>query len=78
MQNKHLIDLEEAAVAIQRPSGKVKLHRMHNLTASGASAALLIFAAIGVCMIAGMYITTIVAELVLSKRRLCLRKEVSV
>ncbi len=36
MQKEHLIDLEDAVVAIKKPNGKVKLHQMYNLTASGA------------------------------------------
>jgi uncharacterized membrane protein len=36
MQKEHLIDLEDAVVAIKKPNGKVKLHQMYNLTESGA------------------------------------------
>ncbi|MHC4758868.1 MAG: DUF1269 domain-containing protein [Planctomycetota bacterium] len=36
MQKEHLIDLEDAVVAVKNPDGKVKLHQMYNLTASGA------------------------------------------
>jgi uncharacterized membrane protein len=36
MQKEHLIDLEDAVVAIKKADGKVKLHQMYNLTASGA------------------------------------------
>lgn len=36
MQKEHLIDLEDAVVAIKKANGKVKLHQMYNLTASGA------------------------------------------
>ncbi len=36
MQKEHLIDLEDAVVAVKKPNGKVKLHQMYNLTASGA------------------------------------------
>ena len=36
MQKEHLIDLEDAVVAIKKPNGKVKLQQMYNLTASGA------------------------------------------
>ncbi len=36
MQKEHLIDLEDAVVAIKKHNGKVKLHQMYNLTASGA------------------------------------------
>lgn len=35
MQKEHLIDLEDAVVAIKKPDGKVKLHQMNNLTVSG-------------------------------------------
>lgn len=36
MQKEHLIDLEDAVVAIKKPNGKVKLHQMNNLPLSGA------------------------------------------
>ena len=36
MQKEHLVDLEDAVVAIKKHNGKVKLHQMNNLTASGA------------------------------------------
>jgi uncharacterized membrane protein len=36
MQKEHLIDLEDAVVAIKKPNGKIKLHQMTNLMASGA------------------------------------------
>jgi uncharacterized membrane protein len=36
MQKEHLIDLEDAVVAVKKPNGKVKLHQMYHLMASGA------------------------------------------
>jgi uncharacterized membrane protein len=36
MQREHLIDLEDAVVAIKDTKGKVKLHQAVNLTAAGA------------------------------------------
>ena len=36
MQKEHLIDLEDAVVAIRKPNGKVKLHQMVNLPLTGA------------------------------------------
>jgi uncharacterized membrane protein len=36
MQREHLIDLEDAVVAIKDAKGKVKLHQAVNLTAAGA------------------------------------------
>jgi uncharacterized membrane protein len=35
MQKEHLVDLEDAVVGIKKHNGKVKLHQMNNLTASG-------------------------------------------
>jgi uncharacterized membrane protein len=36
MQTEHLIDLEDAVVAVKDEKGKVKLHQAVNLTAAGA------------------------------------------
>ena len=36
LQQDYLIDLEDAVVAVKDGKGKVKLHQMYNLTASGA------------------------------------------
>ena len=36
MQKEYLVDLEDAAIAVKDDNGKVKLHQIHNLTASGA------------------------------------------
>ena len=36
MQKDYLIDLADAVVAVKDEQGKVKLHQIHNLTASGA------------------------------------------
>ena len=36
MQLKYLVDLEDAVVAVKDENGKVKLHQVHNLTATGA------------------------------------------
>ncbi|HRF11334.1 MAG: DUF1269 domain-containing protein [Candidatus Accumulibacter phosphatis] len=36
LQQDYLIDLEDAVVAVKDDKGKVKLHQMFNLTASGA------------------------------------------
>jgi len=36
LQKEYLVDLEDAVVAVKKPDGKVKLHQIHNLTASGA------------------------------------------
>ncbi len=36
MQKDYLIDLADAVVAVKDQQGKVKLHQIHNLTASGA------------------------------------------
>ncbi len=36
MQKDYLIDLADAVVAVKDEEGKVKLHQIHNLTASGA------------------------------------------
>jgi uncharacterized membrane protein len=37
MQKEHLIDLEDAVVAVKDATGKVKLHQIHSLTAAGAT-----------------------------------------
>lgn len=36
LQQDYLIDLEDAVVAVKDGNGKVKLHQLYNLTASGA------------------------------------------
>ena len=36
LQQEHLIDLEDAVVAVKDANGKVKLHQAVNLTAAGA------------------------------------------
>lgn len=36
LEQSHLVDLEDAAIAVKRKSGKVKLIQTHNLTAAGA------------------------------------------
>ncbi|HAY27509.1 MAG TPA: hypothetical protein DCY47_08425 [Candidatus Accumulibacter sp.] len=36
LQQDYLLDLEDAVVAVKDDKGKVKLHQMYNLTASGA------------------------------------------
>ncbi len=36
MQKTYLVDLEDAVVATRKENGKIKLHQMYNLTASGA------------------------------------------
>jgi uncharacterized membrane protein len=36
LQRDYLIDLEDAVVAVKKDEGKVKLHQVHNVTASGA------------------------------------------
>ena len=36
MQKEYLVDLEDAVVVTRKQDGKVKLHQMYNLTASGA------------------------------------------
>ncbi len=36
MQKEYLVDLEDAAIAVKDDNGKIKLHQIHNLTASGA------------------------------------------
>lgn len=36
MQKNYLIDLEDAAIAVKKEDGKVKLHQISNLTATGA------------------------------------------
>ena len=36
MQRAYLVDLEDAVVAVKDENGKIKLHQMQNLTASGA------------------------------------------
>ena len=36
MAGEYLVDIEDAAVAIHKDSGKVKLRQMHTLTAAGA------------------------------------------
>ena len=38
MQRDYLVDLADAVVAVKDDNGKVKLHQIHNLTASGAIA----------------------------------------
>ena len=37
MQKEHLVDLEDAVVAIKKHNGKVKLHQAVNMTAAGAA-----------------------------------------
>jgi uncharacterized membrane protein len=36
MQKEHLVDVDDAVVAIKKHNGKVKLHQMYHLTAAGA------------------------------------------
>lgn len=36
LQREYLVDLEDAVVAVKDDNGKIKLHQMYNLTASGA------------------------------------------
>ncbi len=36
LQREYLVDMEDAVVAVKDDKGKIKLHQMHNLTASGA------------------------------------------
>jgi uncharacterized membrane protein len=36
LQKEHLVALEDAAVAIKKPDGQVKIKQVYNLTASGA------------------------------------------
>jgi uncharacterized membrane protein len=36
MQREYLIDLEDAVVAVKGQDGKIKLHQIYNLTATGA------------------------------------------
>jgi uncharacterized membrane protein len=36
MQREHLVDLEDAVVAIKQPNSKVKLNQIHDLTTAGA------------------------------------------
>ena len=36
MQRDYLVDLADAVVAVRKPDGKVELHQIHNLTATGA------------------------------------------
>ena len=36
LQREHLIDLEDAVVAIKDDDGRVKLHQIHHMTAAGA------------------------------------------
>ncbi len=36
MQKEYLVDLEDAVIATRKENGKIKLHQMHSLTASGA------------------------------------------
>lgn len=36
MQKSYLVSLEDAVIAEKKPNGKIKLHQMYNLTASGA------------------------------------------
>lgn len=36
MQKSYMVSIEDAVVATRKPDGKVKLHQMYNLTASGA------------------------------------------
>lgn len=37
MQKEYLLDLEDAAIAVKQDNGKVKLHQLFNLTATGAA-----------------------------------------
>ncbi len=37
MQKEYLIDLQDAAIAVKDDKGKVKLHQLYNLTATGAA-----------------------------------------
>ena len=36
LQREYLVDLADAVVAVRNPDGKVELHQVHNLTATGA------------------------------------------
>jgi uncharacterized membrane protein len=36
MQKSYLVDLEDAVVAVKKEDGKIKLHQLHHLTATGA------------------------------------------
>ncbi len=36
LEREYLVDLEDAVVAVKDKNGKIKLHQMHNLTATGA------------------------------------------
>lgn len=36
MQREYLVDLEDAVVAVKQKNGKIKLHQIHDLTATGA------------------------------------------
>ena len=36
MQKEYLVDLEDAVIAVRKQDGKVKLHQLYNLTATGA------------------------------------------
>jgi uncharacterized membrane protein len=36
LQREYLVDLEDAVVAVKKPDGKVKLHQIYPLTATGA------------------------------------------
>lgn len=36
MQKEYLVDLEDAAIAVKRDDGKVKLHQLYSLTGAGA------------------------------------------
>lgn len=36
MAGEYLVDIEDAAIAIHKQNGKVKLHQMHTLTTAGA------------------------------------------
>jgi len=36
MQKEYLVDLEDAAIAVRKPNGKIKLRQLYNLTGAGA------------------------------------------
>ena len=36
MQKEYLVDLEDAAIAVRKADGKIKLHQLYNLTGAGA------------------------------------------
>ena len=36
LQREHLIDLDDAVVAVKQPDGKIDLHQIHHLAAAGA------------------------------------------